>query len=80
MPLYLLEPIRDRAPPFDEWDTTVGLVMRAKSEQHARDLAVAACERDRQSAAAWGDPALVRCEVIGSSGPAGVVMRSERFG
>ena len=77
MRLYLLKPINPNAPPFDPWwDKSFGFVVRAKSEQDAREYA--AKERGDEGADTWRDPALTSCEVLPARGEAGVILTDFR--
>lgn len=70
MKLYLLTPVSRWKPWYDK---VMGLVVRAESEDHARDLASSVS--GDEGADAWRDSALTKCVELTSDGPAGLILR-----
>lgn len=92
MNLWLLRPVDPTAEPWDEkehwFNKPFGYVVRAETEQEARDLAT---EHDTNHLAEgfieiwtgeklkpWLDPALALCEELLPSGAPGVILRDFR--
>jgi hypothetical protein len=76
--LYLLRQINPEAVPFNAYDTNQGFVIRAKDENHAREIAAA--QHGDEGSAVWYDYAKTSCEVLSGKGPTGVVMCDFKVG
>ena len=78
MRLWLLRPIDPDSGPWDPWyDKAFGFVVRAESEQLAREAVAtrgwgAAGDEGR---APWLDASLSSCEPLDGDGPAEIIMR-----
>ena len=74
MKLWLLEPMVHWNPWFD---TQAGLVVRAETEQDAREIAQESSgDEDRQFVKPWLDPEVTSCFELTAEGEAGIVLRS----
>lgn len=71
MKLYYIRPIRDWTPWYDTAD---GFIVRAESEEEARQLASsdAGCEGEK----VWLDPKETVCEVLSDAGKSKIIIRS----
>lgn len=59
---------------WDPWyDKAFGFVVRAETEQQARELAQEDCGDEGEQA--WADQALSTCEPLSDQGSAGVIIR-----
>lgn len=80
MKLWLLEPLSDLEPGFSPWvpwyDKAFGFVVRAETEEQARELAHAqGGDENRAEHEPWKNPLLSSCKELTAEGPAEVVIQ-----
>lgn len=83
MKLWILKPINpsDKSGPWHPpEDCAYGFVVRAKSEQQARELAASSGQTGDENSSSWLDANLTTCEPLESRGECGVVMVKFRHG
>lgn len=61
-----------------DYDTACGFVVRAETEQFAREFAAGDCGDEREDT--WLSPEFSSCEVLADEGKPGVVLRDYRGG
>lgn len=86
--LYILKPKQGNAYAWEpEYDKSVGFVVRAENEEHARQLANDAGGDEtgpprylgyRTGGDPWLDPEQATCEELTADGPAEVILRDHR--
>jgi len=78
MKIFKIEPIRPQEEPdkfYFGHDTQQGVVVRARDEQQARELAAEAAGGKEWERAPWLDSTITACEIVTNKGPAGVILR-----
>lgn len=81
MKLWILKPVDDMATTNIKghevkrwtWDCVYGIVVRARSEEKAREVAYH--EAGDEGGDVWLDPKLTSCEALTGKGESGVVLR-----
>lgn len=79
MKLWVLEPVNSRAHPWSDFpdaDATIKMVIRAHTEEQARQLAKEnGMDETRLLPSAWTDPILSTCTELRGEGPLGLICR-----
>jgi hypothetical protein len=78
MKLWILQPLETgKGTPWDPWyDKAFGFVVRAETEQQARELADGdAGDENRDKKHPWLDPKRSACEELTAKGDAALIMR-----
>lgn len=72
MKLWHLTPQNDGADPWDEYDVMLSIVVRAETEERARELAAA--EAGAEGHEVWMEPGMTFCRELTAEGAEGTIM------
>lgn len=79
MKLWLLRPVKDLPDgdnPWEPWyDKCFGFVVRAKTEDDARQIAHAEAGDENRKSTPWLDPKYSTCEPLVNKGDAGMIIQ-----
>jgi len=88
MKIWLLQPVEEYEDDIFTYDCAYGFVIRAESEEQARQIANAnggneSTDTDKKISHPWLDPEYSYCEILTAKGKAGIVLkitgRMDRF-
>ena len=81
MKLWLLDSLHVKgSPTWSRYDVCDGFMVRAETEQQAREIAKEATAGESWDENPWLNPALTSCEQVFIDGEPGIVMSSFRAG